>query len=89
MKRERRILSRGVYAYWLDWYDEYVARINQSIENTSRKKWPYPRKPFFWVFMDTVIFYGVILDKSENKTIGESTSQKQNKNKDKRDRYKS
>jgi hypothetical protein len=34
IKREERILFRSVYAHVFGWYDQYVARINESIENT-------------------------------------------------------
>jgi hypothetical protein len=36
-QRGERLLSEGVYAHWFDLYDEYVARINESIENSTRR----------------------------------------------------
>ncbi len=30
-----RLLSRGVYVHWLDQHDEYVGKINESIENST------------------------------------------------------
>ncbi len=57
-------MSRVVYAYWFDWYDEYVARINQSIENIHSKKMAVYGGTLWLDFPG----YGHFLECSQNKT---------------------